>query len=165
MKKPNSPMQLTRAADYAVRVMIYLVAHASDGRFSLPALAVATGTPESFLSKVLQTLSRAGLINSRRGQAGGFQISELGRVATMRDVIESVDGPICLNLCLISGRSCQRKATCPAHPVWESAQQAMMEILASASIAALAAKGQEAAPRHKVCAAESEPALQKLIAR
>jgi Rrf2 family protein len=165
MKKTTSPMQLTRAADYAVRVMVYLAAHASDGRFSLPALALATGTPESFLSKVLQTLAHARLINSRRGQAGGFEISELGRGASMRDVIESVDGPICLNLCLMSARTCRRQATCPAHPIWESAQHAMMEVLASASIAALAAKGQEAAPRHKVCAAESEPALQKLIAR
>ena len=72
MKRPNSSMQLTRAADYAVRVMIQLAASAADGRVSLPALAKATGAPESFLSKVLQALARAGLISSRRGQAGGF---------------------------------------------------------------------------------------------
>jgi Rrf2 family protein len=137
MKRPNSSMQLTRAADYAVRVMIRLTAPA-DGRISLPTLARATGAPESFLSKVLQALTRAGLISSLRGQAGGFRITPRGRLATMREVIEAIDGSICLNVCLGPGRSCPRKARCPAHPVWIEAQQAMLAVLSSATIAAMA---------------------------
>ncbi len=132
-------MQLTRAADYGVRVMIQLTALAGNGRVSLPDLAHATGAPESFLSKVLQSLTRAGLISSRRGQQGGFHIAPRGAAASMREVIEAIDGVICLNVCLIPGRSCSRKAHCPAHPVWIEAQQAMMEVLSRATIASLAA--------------------------
>ena len=139
MKRPNSSMQLTRAADYGVRVMIQLTALKGNGRVSLPELARATGAPESFLSKVLQSLARAGLISSRRGQLGGFHISQRGAAASMREVIEAIDGAICLNVCLIPGRSCSRKARCPAHPVWIEAQQAMMEVLSGATIASLAA--------------------------
>jgi Rrf2 family protein len=131
-------MQLTRAADYGVRVMIQLTAMAGNGRVSLPDLAHATGAPESFLSKVLQSLARAGLISSRRGQLGGFHISTRGAAASMREVIEAVDGVIFLNVCLIPGRSCSRKAHCPAHPVWIEAQQAMMRVLSRATIASLA---------------------------
>jgi Rrf2 family iron-sulfur cluster assembly transcriptional regulator len=148
MKTPNSPMQLTRAADYAVCVMIQLAAPQADGRVSLPELAEAAGAPESFLSKVMQALARAGLIISRRGQAGGFQISPRGRAASMREVIEAIDGAIHLNVCLISGKSCCRKATCPAHPVWAQAQQAMLEVLANASIATMAAKASFAQTNH-----------------
>jgi len=139
MKKPASSMQLTRAADYGVRVMIQLVAVSDHGRVSLPELARATGAPQSFLSKVLQSLTRAGLINSRRGQTGGFHITPRGSAASMREVIEAIDGPVCLNVCLNPGRSCGRKARCPAHPVWIEAQQAMLNILAGTSIASLAA--------------------------
>ena len=57
----------------------------------------------------------------------------------MREVIEAIDGAICLNVCLIPGRSCSRKAHCPAHPVWIEAQQAMMEVLSNATIASLPA--------------------------
>lgn len=138
MKTPNSSMQLTRAADYAIRVMIHLAAPALEERVSLPELATATETPESFLSKVLQALARAGLIVSRRGQSGGFQISQRGRIATMRDVIEAIDGPIRLNVCLMSGRSCQRSAHCVAHPVWAEAQQAMLEVLSRSTMTELA---------------------------
>ncbi len=139
MKKPNSPMQLTRAADYAVRVMIHLASPVGNGRVSLHELAAATGAPESFLSKVMQSLTRAGMISSRRGQTGGFQISPIGHAASMREVIEAIDGVIQLNVCLKSGRSCRRKATCPAHPVWAEAQKAMLDVLSKATIAGLAA--------------------------
>ncbi len=138
MKRPNSSMQLTRAADYAVRVMIHMAGPPREGRFSLPELAAVTDAPESFLSKVLQTLSHAGLISSRRGQSGGFEISHSGRAASMLEVIEAIDGPICLNLCLISGQSCHRQEQCPAHPVWAQAQMAMLDVLARARIADLA---------------------------
>jgi len=150
MKKSNSPMQLTRAADYAVRVMIYLATPEVKERLSLPALAEATGAPESFLSKVMQALSRAGMISSRRGQTGGFQILRRGRTASMREVIEAIDGTICLNVCLMSGRSCRRKASCPAHPIWAQAQQAMLDVLSRARVADLAAQAVAAEPNHSV---------------
>lgn len=139
MKRPGSTMQLTRAADYAVRVMVHLTTLPQNERALLPDLAKATGAPESFLSKVLQSLCRAGLVASRRGQAGGFEALDPGRQASMREVIEAIDGPILLNVCLISGKSCQRKSICPAHPVWDKAQAAMLDVLNSSIIADLAA--------------------------
>ena len=140
MNRSNSSMQLTRAADYAVRVMVHLATLPAHERVLLPVFAEATGAPESFLSKVLQALSRAGFISSRRGQSGGFEILERGRKSSMREVIEAIDGPLCLNVCLISGGSCPRRAWCPAHPVWVEAQQAMLDVLSDAVIADLASK-------------------------
>jgi Rrf2 family protein len=131
-------MQLTRAADYGVRVMIQLASLSGKGRVSLPQLARATAAPQSFLSKVLQSLARAGFISSQRGQSGGFQITPRGATASMGEVIEVIDGTICLNVCLSPGRTCTRKPRCPAHPVWVVAQKAMMEVLSSVSIAGLA---------------------------
>jgi len=138
MKRPNSSMQLTRAADYAVRVMVGLASSPAEKRVSLHELAAAADAPVSFLSKVLQALTRKGLISSRRGQTGGFEISARGREASMLEVIEAIDGEICLNVCMVSGRSCHRKARCPAHPVWAHAQMAMLEVLSRARIAELA---------------------------
>jgi Rrf2 family protein len=134
----NSSMQLTRAADYAVRVMVHLATLAPETRAFLPDLAEATAAPESFLSKVLQALARAQLISSRRGTLGGFAILPHGREATLREVIESIDGPICLNLCLNGGKDCERKSWCPAHPVWARAQRAMIDVLMSVTVSSMA---------------------------
>ncbi len=152
MGQSSSTMQLTRAADYGVRVMIHLATLPSHQRARLPDLARATGAPESFLSKVLQALCRAGFIVSQRGQTGGFEILPAGRMTSISSVIEAVDGPICLNICLDRGASCKRSAFCPAHPVWTRAQEAMMAVLNEASVDELAAGA--AAP----CAACAETA-------
>jgi len=138
MDRCNSSMQLTRAADYAVRVMIYLAMLAPGERASLPSVVEATGAPESFLSKVLQGLTRAHMITSRRGPAGGFEISAMGRLTSMRDVVEAIDGPISLNVCVSQKRSCPRKDWCPAHPVWAKAQESLITVLTTAKIADLA---------------------------
>jgi Rrf2 family protein len=140
MEKFNSSMQLTRAADYGVRVMVHLATIAHNERALLPALALATDAPESFLSNVLQALTRAELISSRRGKLGGFAIVPKGRAASIYQVIEAVDGPLRLNLCLSAGRGCDRSSWCPAHPVWARAQQAMVGVLNQVSIAELAAQ-------------------------
>jgi len=131
-------MQLTRAADYGVRVMVYLATLPEEERALLPALAEATETPESFLSKVLQALGKASLISSRRGKTGGFTILPRGREASMYDVIEAIDGPIGLNVCVAVGKECDRSDECPAHPVWAQAQRAMLDVLKRASIAEMA---------------------------
>jgi Rrf2 family protein len=141
MAQSGSTMQLTRAADYAVRVTIHLATLPDHQRALLPALARATGTPLSFLSKVLQALCRAGFVASRRGHSGGFELLSAGRQASLRQVIEAIDGPICLNLCLVSGASCGRKSFCPAHPIWARAQEAMLGVLETATVADLAADG------------------------
>ena len=127
-------MQLTRAADYAVRVMILLASRPEGAIVSKSLLANASEAPESFLSKILQTLARAGLIEARRGVAGGFSLLPRGRRATLLDVVESIDGPIALNVCLTSGHSCDRQPECAAHRVWLRAQSAMLAVLSEAKI-------------------------------
>ena len=145
MRKAGSSMQLTRAADYAIRALIHMAGLPSGERVMLPVLASVTGAPETFLSKVLQSLCRAGMLTSHRGQAGGFEIQKKGRRATLSSVIATVDSPIQLNICLATGATCDRKRSCPAHPVWVKAQAAMLEVLDAQTIAELA--GQSAGPQ------------------
>jgi Rrf2 family protein len=155
MDKASSTMQVTRAADYGIRVMIHMATLPAHERALLPALARATGAPQSFLSKVLQALCRAGFIASRRGQAGGFVLLTPGRKASVSSVIEAIEGPIHLNLCLVNGASCKRKSFCPAHPVWASAQEAMLKVLNTATVAELAL--QSATPQLRAARARSKP--------
>jgi len=132
------PMQLTRAADYGVRVMIHLAGLQPGTRTSLPAMAEAIEVPEHFLSKVLQMLCRRGLIQSHRGSGGGFELAVDARTVSLLDVVEALEGPIQLNACLGEFGACGRKSWCPAHKVWVEAQEALVGVLRRASIANLA---------------------------
>ena len=131
-------MQLTRAADYAVRVMIHLAGLPPGARVSRSELSAAAECPEQFLCKVLQNLTRAGLVVSHRGNTGGFELAESHRAASVLEVVEAVEGPIRLNLCLTSDHACTRQGWCPAHGVWAEAQTALLQVLRGATISFLA---------------------------
>src|SRR4051812_1837224 len=131
-------MQLTRAADYACRVMIHMAGLAPGTRTSRSDLASAAGCPEQFLSKVLQDLTRAGLVVSHRGNTGGFELPPPQTKASLLDIVEAVEGPVRLNLCLAADDVCERQKWCAAHTVWAKAQEAMTGVLRNTSIAELA---------------------------
>src|SRR5262249_526337 len=130
--------QLTRAADYAIRVMIHMAALPPGTRTSRTELATAASCPDQFLSKVLQDLTRAGLVISHRANTGGFDLAELRRNVSLLEIVEAVEGPMRLNLCLTHDTACERQSWCPAHPVWARAQEAMVAVLRSSTIADLA---------------------------
>lgn len=140
-------MMLTRAADYAVRVMIHLAGLPTGTRASRTDLAAASDVPNPFLSKVLQSLTRGGLVISYRGNTGGFELSALHRNVTVLDIVEVVEGPVALNVCLISDCACTRQSWCPAHGVWADAQRALTDVLRSVSIEDLAKQAAALRPR------------------
>ncbi len=145
-------MQLTRAADYGVRVMIQLANGIPGTRSSLTDLAVAAEVSPAFLSKVLQRLVRGGLVASRRGKRGGFELVDRGRQASLMDILAALDGVPELNACLLAG-GCHRSNWCAAHPVWVEAQEKMREVLIGATLQRLARDSREkqlALPRKSV---------------
>jgi len=131
-------MQITRASDYAVRVMIHLAGLPRGSKLQQADLSKATDVSGHFLSKVLQRLVRAQLIRSQRGAGGGFALAVPADSISLLSVVEAMEGPLRLNLCLEDGPRCNRESWCPAHQVWVTAQAAIGKVLGAASIAALA---------------------------
>jgi len=118
--------------------MIHLAGMPPGSRVRRDELAAAAECPEQFLSKVLQGLTRVGLIVSHRGNTGGFELPHGQRSATLLDVVEAIEGPLRLNTCIGSDQSCARQAWCPAHVVWADAQTAMANVLRASTIDQLA---------------------------
>ena len=118
--------------------MIHLATLPVGSRPNRAELAAAAECPEQFLSKVLQNLTRAGLVTSHRGNTGGFELPRNRRTASVLEVVEAVEGPVRLNLCLASDRACERQSWCPAHSVWAEAQGVMADVLRKATIGDLA---------------------------
>jgi len=133
-------MQITRASDYAVRVMIHLAGLAPGTTVRQSELSKASEVSGHFLSKVLQQLVRSRLIRSRRGSGGGFSLAVPATSISLLEVVEAIEGPVRLNQCVEEGPSCNRKSWCPAHQVWAEAQSAVVSVLSRASMASLAAR-------------------------
>lgn len=131
-------MQITRATDYAVRVMVELASAPEGQKMQLENLAELTCVRASFLSKILQRLVHQGLLTSHRGNGGGFCLCALPKSVTLLQVIEAMEGPIQLNVCLDDKTGCERQSRCAVYPYWRDAQAALKLALGSVSIAQLA---------------------------
>jgi Rrf2 family protein len=72
-------------------------------------IATALGVSYNHLSKVLQTMTKAGLVAPVRGPKGGFTLSPSGRKATVRDLMTAIDGPVRLHACLMGAKVCRHR--------------------------------------------------------
>ena len=85
-------MRTTAKADYAVRAAVELAA--VGGLANAEQIAQAQEIPLNFLENILRDLRRAGIVESRRGQAGGYALARPPDEISIADVIRAVEGPL-----------------------------------------------------------------------
>jgi len=81
---------ISQTAEYALRAAVCLGSRPGQS-LTVREIAKATRVPESYLAKLLQTLSRVGLLISRRGFQGGFALARNPKQITALEVINAVD--------------------------------------------------------------------------
>lgn len=131
-------IRLTNLADYAVILMCEM-SHA-DSRLSAQDLASSTGIPVPTVSKILNLLSRGGLLQSHRGLKGGFALSKESDEISVADIIEVIDGPIALTSCSESSKSCDCgfDDVCSLRPRWQLISGAVRGALENVSLKEIA---------------------------
>ena len=131
-------MQITRSGEYGLRGLLFLARQTSEKAVLISEVSRAQKIPESFLAKIFQRLSKAGLLKSVRGTGGGFYLGRPAGEITMREVIEVLEGPIAINRCLMRKTACDEEEECPLHEAWERAQQGLLEVLGNTTMEDLA---------------------------
>lgn len=124
---------LSQTAEYALCAVVHLGRHGSP--CTAQQIARATGAPGGYLAKVLQALSKAGIVNSRRGLHGGFVLNAPPERISVYDVVQAV-APIKRNHdCSIevTGRS----QCCPLHRELDEAMAVVEAAFRNATIAML----------------------------
>ena len=87
-------MRTTAKADYAVRAAVELAASSGEGPVKAEQIAEAQSIPLNFLENILAELRRAGIVESRRGAAGGYLLAKPAEDVSLADVIRAVEGPL-----------------------------------------------------------------------
>jgi Rrf2 family protein len=85
-------MRTTAKADYAVRAAVELAA--AGEMVTADHVAQAQEVPLNFLENILRDLRRAGIVESRRGQQGGYALARPAEEISVADVIRAVEGPL-----------------------------------------------------------------------
>ena len=133
-------MQITRAGEYAVLGLLHLAKRGAGQRVMLDEVSQMEGIPRSFLAKIFQTLSKAGLVRSIRGTGGGFSLAKTPEETTVLEVIEAVEGKIAFQRCLIDADSCEHSGGCALCGLFEQAQDRVKEVFGKTTLAELLKK-------------------------
>ena len=109
-------MVMTLEADYAVRIMEYLTRN--PGRCDARTISDHMQVPLRFCLKILRGLVTQGMVDSYKGAKGGYALARPASEITLREVIESVEGPYMLSRCQKPGYSCGHDH-CKLHKIYE----------------------------------------------
>ncbi|MBM4266510.1 MAG: Rrf2 family transcriptional regulator [Deltaproteobacteria bacterium] len=130
-------MQVSRRVDYALRATIHLARQEPGRAASVAEIAAAEAVPKKFLEKIIQDLIHAGLVLSQRGAHGGYRLARDPSSISFKDVVEAVEGPIALNICVGDMNACSVSGTCGMHHVWAEGQRRLMELFAATKLSEL----------------------------
>lgn len=83
-------MVFSQTAEYALRAAVWLAGHPQQAQ-TTQQIAAGTKVPAGYLSKVLQSLGRAGIVSSQRGLHGGFVLAADPASISVLDVVNVVD--------------------------------------------------------------------------
>ncbi len=126
---------LSQTAEYALRAMVTL-ASARGPALTAQEIALESHVPLDYLSKVLSSLSRAGLVHSQRGRGGGFQPARPLSEITVLDVVSAVDPLRRIKTCPL-GLTAHGANLCSLHRKLDDAVRSVEEAFAAATIESL----------------------------
>jgi len=128
-------MQVSRKVDYALRAVLYLAAQPADHPAPVSEIASRRRIPKKFLEKIIKDLIRVGIVASHRGARGGYTLTRPASQVSFREVIEAVEGPISLNVCVTEQRDCSVVSSCNMQRVWLEGQRRVLEYFSGMTLA------------------------------
>ncbi|WP_199621962.1 RrF2 family transcriptional regulator [Paenibacillus alkalitolerans] len=126
-------MKFSQATDYALHAMLYLVSEAPDKPVSVQLLAEKLGVSQTYLSKMLTKLVKAGLIQSVSGVNGGYRLRRNREDISFLDIIHAIEGTASLFEC-----SFNHGSECLIQQVVIEAERQMEQYLQNKKISELA---------------------------
>jgi len=128
-------MQVGRRVDYAVRALTYLAGQPLGKIVCKTEIEKKQDIPSHYLSKIMKELVAAGLINSHFGSKGGYSLAKPPREISVREVYESVEGPLVIMPSVERGEEyCPYYSVCTQISIWEKAQNLVAGFLAKISV-------------------------------
>lgn len=129
-------IRIGKLTDYA----FILLGRMASGRaevYAATELAEETGIAMPTVSKVLKSLTRAGVVRSLRGIHGGYALSQPATETSVAAIIHALEGPIAITECGVSNHHCNQSHACQSQDTWSVINHAIRNALESVSLAEL----------------------------
>lgn len=132
---------LSKKAKYAINALVYLARHNKGAEpIQISTIAEKEHIPRKFLEAILLDLKNAGMLNSKKGKAGGYYLQKSADEINIADVLRLFDGAIALIPCVAHlyyarCEECTDEATCGIRDVFAEVRAESVKMLKSATLA------------------------------
>lgn len=110
---------------YAIRTVFYLTHNKGENKYTVVELADRLSIPKPYLSKILQQLSKCGIISSTKGRGGGFFMNAVNQKKRLIDVIICIEGHNVFDKCILGLPNCSNKKPCFLHTQFSNFKNGM----------------------------------------
>ncbi|MCL5271413.1 MAG: Rrf2 family transcriptional regulator [bacterium] len=128
---------ISRTGLHAVRALAELARLPAGHYAGAGAVAGRIGAPANYLGKLLQDLTRVGLVESQKGLGGGFRLARDPRRITLYDIADPIDHVSRWGGCFMGQGACSDDAPCPVHRRWARVREAYLTMLKKTTVADL----------------------------
>tara|TARA_Y100001934_G_C12317047_1_gene758041 strand:- start:870 stop:1322 length:453 start_codon:yes stop_codon:yes gene_type:complete len=135
-------MILSRTSKYAIRALIYIATKPSGEAILNRTIAKELGVPPTYLAKILQNLCKFNLLESYRGNQGGFCLKRNGNKINLLEIIRVTEGPKLQEECILGFKECSDKNPCLMHAQWAPIIQEILKLLQDRDLEFLASEVQ-----------------------
>ncbi|AZI40380.1 RrF2 family transcriptional regulator [Epilithonimonas vandammei] len=125
----------SKTCEYAIRALIFIAQKSKDGsRISIKDISSGIDSPEYFIAKILQDLSRKGFVQSAKGPNGGFYMDDANLEQSVADIVREIDGDKLFSGCGLGLKECSEDHPCPIHNDFKHIRQEIKTMLEESRI-------------------------------
>lgn len=131
-------MMISTKGRYALRFLIDIAEHQTDGFVTLKDVAARQEISEKYLEIIVKELVKGGLLTAMRGKGGGYRLNHSPKEYSLKSILELMEGPLTPVACLESGHdSCPRSKDCRTLPLWQGLDKVISDYLSQFTLADL----------------------------
>ena len=120
----------SKTCEYALRALIYITQQTKDGgRIGIKDIAAGIDSPEYFIAKILQDLSRKGFVQSAKGPTGGFFLDNVSLNRSLAEIVKEMDGDKIFSGCALGLKECSETHPCPVHNEFKHIRNNLQKML------------------------------------
>jgi FeS assembly SUF system regulator len=131
-------LRISKLTDYATVILARLAAKGPEERFTAGQIALHSHIAGPTVSKLLKQLQRAGLVDSTRGQCGGYRLARPAAQISAAAILDAMEGPLALTECAGDHSQCDLHASCGVGGSWQRINLAIRRALEEVTLAELA---------------------------
>ncbi|MDD6878144.1 MAG: Rrf2 family transcriptional regulator [Clostridiaceae bacterium] len=123
-------MKISTKGRYALRMMLDLAQHQSDGYVALRDIAQRQNISKKYLEQIVPVLNKSDILRTNRGFQGGYRLAKSPDQYTVGEILRLTEGNLAPVACLEHEPiECERSGECPTLPVWQGLYRVICEYL------------------------------------